>query len=536
MMKITTKLTLAVSSAALLLVGSIVGLNLNNARQAQDKLISTFVAAAKESSRTNTAYIEEITRRKAELLSESLAHTASGLLMNYDFDTLKLLAKANQKDPDIAFVTFYDDQGKALNEVGNGECCVVIERKITSDDEVLGRMVVGLDLSILRAKSTEMDAAITALQAEVREKGAAEFSATVMTTVIISLLGLAILIAISAFTARSILMPLNQILAVVKDLSEGDGDLTRRLNVNTKDETGELAQCFNQFMDKLHGIILHVRDSVARVSDAAAGLSSATATSRRNLEQQQQQTDQVATAITQMTSTVQEVNRSAEKAATAAKESTMLADDGKKVVAGTVAAIRQIADDVESTADVMRKLKLGSENIGEVLVVIKGIAEQTNLLALNAAIEAARAGEQGRGFAVVADEVRTLAQRTQKSTNEIEQIILALQTEANEAAAAASQSSEGAKTTMVKASEAGNALDAIIGAVRTISDMNTQIATASEEQSVVADEIGRNVTVIQTVSEESAKTAVESAQSGSNLNALSEELRGIVQQFRLKQG
>jgi methyl-accepting chemotaxis protein len=516
-------------------VGTIVGLNLNNAWQAQENLIGTFVGAAKSSRETSTAYIEEITRRKAELLSESLAHTASGLLLNYDFDTLKLLAKASEKDPDIAFVTIYDDQGKPLNEVGDADCCVLIERAITSDDVALGRLVMGLDFSTLQAKSAETDAAIDALQSQVKQEGADQFGSTVLTTVVVSVIGLAILIAISALMARSILNPLNQILAVIKDLAEGEGDLTRRLDVTARDETGELAQRFNQFMDKLHGVIAQVRQSVVKVSEAAAGLSSATATSRHNLEQQQQQTDQVATAITQMTSTVQEVNGSAERAAAAARESTKLADDGKAVVAGTVDAIRQMADDVESTANVMRKLKAGSENIGEVLVVIKEIAEQTNLLALNAAIEAARAGEQGRGFAVVADEVRTLAQRTQQSTNEIEQIILALQTEANEAEAAAYQSSEGAKTTMVKASEAGDALDAIIEAVRTISDMNTQIASASEEQSLVANEIGRNVVAIQSVSEESAKTAAESAQSGSNLNALSGELRGIVQQFRLRE-
>ena len=499
-MKITTKLTLAVSFTALLLAVTIVGLNLRQSSVTQGELISTFVDAARQSSETTTAYVEELTMRKAELLGESLAHTAADLILNYDFDTLKLLAEANQKDPDVAFITFYDDQGKALNAVIEGGSYTLVERNIASGDQLLGKLVLGLDFSTLRHKSAEMETEINQLQQQVKEKGADQLQAMVLTTVSVALLGLALLVAVSAFVARSILRPLNQILVVIKDLSEGDGDLTRRLSTTAKDETGELAVNFNCFMDKLHRIIAQVRESVNKVSAAAAGLSSVTAASSRHLEQQREQTQQVATAVTQMAATVQEVASNAEKAAAAANRSTTLADDGKSVVAETVSSIRHMANDVESTAHVMRKLKSDSENIGTVLDVIKGIAEQTNLLALNAAIEAARAGEQGRGFAVVADEVRTLAQRTQQSTEEIEQIILSLQTEANRATIAAERSSEGAKTTSEKASEAGDALNAIIKAVRTISDMNTQIATASEEQSVVADEISRNISATQAIS------------------------------------
>jgi methyl-accepting chemotaxis protein len=534
-MKITTKLTLAVSLAALLLVGTISVLNLRNSSAAEAQLISTVVDAASKSRETQLAYVEEITRRKAELLSDSLAHTAAGLILNYDFDTLGLLAEANQQDPDVAFVAFYDDRGERLNEVAVADTAVRVERDIVSADQALGKLVLGLDFSALQRKSAEMEAEASQLQAQLREAGAAQLRATALTNLTISLIGLALLVAVSALIARSILKPLKAVIAVIKDLSEGDGDLTRRLDTAARDETGELAQSFNRFMDKLHGIIAQVRESVNRVSDAAESLSAVTASASQNLDQHRAQTEQVATSITQMTTTVQEVASSAEKAAAAASESSTLADDGKRVVAGTVDAIRDMANDVESTAHVMRKLKSDSENIGAVLDVIKGIAEQTNLLALNAAIEAARAGEQGRGFAVVADEVRTLAQRTQQSTDEIEHIILSLQTEANRAAAAAEQSSDGAKTTMDKASAAGEALDAIIAAVRTISDMNTQIASASEEQSAVADEISRNVTAIQAVSEESAHNAAETASSGSKLNALASELEGIVRQFRLNQ-
>jgi methyl-accepting chemotaxis protein len=536
-MRITSKLTLAISSAAAVLVGSIIALNLQRASDAQQTLIETFVAAADEARETDVAYIERLTTRKATLLADSLANTAAGLILNYDFDTLQLLADANTQDPDIATIRFYDDRGEALNESASSAGSLkLIEKPVGFDGQVLGRLVVGLDFTSLEQKSVGMREAIVQLEQQVAAEAESQERSMVLTSVVVGGAGLAVLVLISALIARSILRPLRETVAVLRDLSEGKGDLTRRLDATGADETGELAEHFNRFVDKLHGIIADVRDSVARVADAASALSGVTVRSSENLDRQREQTQQVATAVHEMAATIQEVAGSAEKAASAATESTRLADQGRCVVASTVEAIRDLAGNVDSTAQVMRKLQADSENIGSVLDVIKGIAEQTNLLALNAAIEAARAGEQGRGFAVVADEVRTLAQRTQQSTQEIEQIIAALQAETVRAAAAADQSRNGAQTTEDRAAKADESLSAIIDAVQTINAMNAQIAGAAEQQSSVAEEIARNVTQMQSFSEESATDAVETADAGRKLSQLSDALEGAVSQFRLREG
>jgi methyl-accepting chemotaxis protein len=247
---------------------------------------------------------------------------------------------------------------------------------------------------------------------------------------------------------------------------------------------------------------------------------------------QKQETEMVASAITEMTATVQEVASNAEGASRAAADADNEAKEGNQVVNSTVQAITALAREIEDSSAVIEKLKGDSENIGTVLDVIKGIAEQTNLLALNAAIEAARAGEQGRGFAVVADEVRTLAQRTQQSTAEIEGLIDALQGGAEQAVSVMTQSRDRAGATVEKAQHAGQSLSSITQAVETILQMNTQIATASEEQSAVSEEIQRNVVNIQTISEETSMGAEQTSSASAELARLGEQLQALVGQFK----
>ena len=251
------------------------------------------------------------------------------------------------------------------------------------------------------------------------------------------------------------------------------------------------------------------------------------------VESQKDETVQVASAITQMTATVQEVANNAESATSAAADADSEAKAGNQIVSSTVQAISELATEVESSASVIEKLKGDSENIGAVLDVIKGIAEQTNLLALNAAIEAARAGEQGRGFAVVADEVRTLAQRTQESTAEIENLINALQGGAEEAVTVMTRSRDRASHTVEQAKHAGESLSSITRAVGTILQLNTQIATAAEEQSSVSEEINRNVINIQDISEQTASGAEQTASASAELARLGEQLQNLVGQFKV---
>lgn len=351
-------------------------------------------------------------------------------------------------------------------------------------------------------------------------------------TLIGTLIAIGIGIAVALLVSRGILIPVKATNDILKDIAEGDGDLTIRVPVNTKDEIGELGINFNIFIDKLQKIIKEIAGSTAQLAAAAEEMAAVTEQTSAGVESQKQETEMVASAITEMTATVQEVASNAEGASNAASEADIEAKKGNDVVASTIVAITELAREVESSADVLEKLKGDSENIGAVLDVIKGVAEQTNLLALNAAIEAARAGEQGRGFAVVADEVRTLAQRTQESTSEIEKLIAALQNGAEQAVTVMTQSRDRAGSTVDKAQDAGSALTSITHAVEAILSMNTQIATAAEEQTSVSEEINRNVVNIQTISEQTAAGATQTSASSVELAHLGEQLQEMVGQFK----
>ncbi|WP_204482759.1 methyl-accepting chemotaxis protein, partial [Aeromonas veronii] len=252
-----------------------------------------------------------------------------------------------------------------------------------------------------------------------------------------------------------------------------------------------------------------------------------------NMNAQQHELNQLATAMNEMQATVQEVSRNTSDAASAATSASETAEIGAQTVNDSILRIERVAGAIESTAVVIRQLGDDSRNIGMVLEVIRGIAEQTNLLALNAAIEAARAGEQGRGFAVVADEVRTLAKRTQDSTSQINTIIAELQQRAEQAGSTMQQSQELMNTTVATAREAGESISQISGSVSSISHMNIQIATATEEQGAVSEELNRNVVNISHASEEVAAGATQMAQACNELNHLATQLQDMVRRFRV---
>lgn len=362
---------------------------------------------------------------------------------------------------------------------------------------------------------------------------AAEFSSFMYTIIGFSIVLLMIFLGITVWLARSITRPLRTANEMLRDISEGQGDLTVRLEVDSHDEVGELSENFNRFVGNLQQTISQVAASSKHVSAASEELTQSSRQNSNMVTRQRSETEQVATAVNEMAATVQEVARNASSAAEAADQADNEAAEGKHVVMKTIEAINNLASDVERSAQVISRLKNESQHIGTVLDVIKGIAEQTNLLALNAAIEAARAGEQGRGFAVVADEVRTLAQRTQHSTREIEKMIETLQTGANEAESVMQQSRENAQRTVTQAGQAGNSLASITNSVATIREMNTQIATAAEEQSSVASELNRSVTNIHQATSESAQQAAHMLDECSTLTKMGETLRQVVDRFRI---
>ena len=351
-------------------------------------------------------------------------------------------------------------------------------------------------------------------------------------------LGLGVLAAIVGLLliwvmARSVTRPILGVAAMLKDIASGEGDLTRRLNYDKRDELGELAGWFNRFLDKLQPIIAEVKRSVQAARDTADQSSAIASQTSAGMEQQYRQVDQVATASHEMSATAQDVARSAAQAAQAARDADQATRQGLAVIDRTTTSIDTLAADMNTAMAQVEGLADNSEKIGSVLEVIRSIAEQTNLLALNAAIEAARAGEAGRGFAVVADEVRNLARRTQESVEETRQVIEQLQAGTREVVGAMDSSHRQAQGSVDQVGQAVTALRQIGEAVTVISDMNLQIASAAEEQSAVAEEINNNVATIRDVTESLSEQANESARVSQSLNSLANQQQGLMDQFRV---
>ncbi|WP_126456678.1 methyl-accepting chemotaxis protein [Sulfuriflexus mobilis] len=338
---------------------------------------------------------------------------------------------------------------------------------------------------------------------------------------------------ISGLIARGIVSPIKHAATAMQEIAEGDGDLTKRLAVDGKDEVAALCHGFNLFAEKVHALVSDVADSTAYLSTAAGEMNAVTVELDSSIQQQKAEIEQVATAMNEMTATVQEVARSASDAAGSAATANEQSMDGQNVVEQNISAIRTLASEVDNAAEVINTVESDSERIGTVLDVIRGIAEQTNLLALNAAIEAARAGEQGRGFAVVADEVRTLASRTQASTEEIQEMIESLQKGSRNAVTVMQHGREQAEVSVGHASHAGESLTTITQAISSINDMNTQIASAAEEQSAVAEEINRNIVNISDMATIISNGSQQTSATGTELDLQAGKLQAIVARFRI---
>jgi len=350
------------------------------------------------------------------------------------------------------------------------------------------------------------------------------------TVIVITVISLLVAYLFTSFS-NSVLRNINNINSTVDELSNGNFQVSA--NVTSRDEVGSVADKLNAMILKINSLVSQVMNSANQVASAADQASATAAQAQDGINRQNSEIEQVATAINEMSATVHEVAQNTANAAELTQTADGEANNGRAVVSQAIDSINRLAGEMESSSQVIQDLETQSESIGTVLDVIRGIAEQTNLLALNAAIEAARAGEQGRGFAVVADEVRTLASRTQESTEEINNMIAKLQTGARNAVEAMAQGTQQTDQSVEQAVQAGAALDQISTAVTTIHDMNTQIASAAEEQSSVSEEINRNIVNIRDIAEATVQGANQTAQSSEAMSEVARELIGLVNEFKV---
>ncbi|MHC8389823.1 methyl-accepting chemotaxis protein [Pseudomonas sp. MDT2-39-1] len=366
---------------------------------------------------------------------------------------------------------------------------------------------------------------------DLNQQAADQYSSAfnLVVTLLVIASGLTVLFA--WLLTNSITKPIANALSAAEEIAEGN--LTRPITVDGEDEAGRLLLAMSKMQDKLRDTLQRISGSATQLASAAEELNSVTDESARGLTQQNNEIEQAATAVNEMTSAVEEVARNAVSTSEASKNATTSAGDGRDLVQETVSAIERMSADVQSTATLIGDLANESRDIGKVLDVIRGLADQTNLLALNAAIEAARAGEAGRGFAVVADEVRALAHRTQQSTSEIERMIGSIQSGTEHAVDSMRNSTERAESTLNIARGAGLSLDTINSAIVEINERNLVIASAAEEQAQVAREVDRNLVNIRDLSVQSATGANQTSAASNELSRLALDLNNMVGRFSL---
>lgn len=346
-------------------------------------------------------------------------------------------------------------------------------------------------------------------------------------------LGIAIIMAaLVTLIARSIVRPLQDAVQAMANIASGESDLTRSLDTHGRDEVTQLAQHFNAFVAKLRKVVNHLQSTASALEQSSTALGTDATQAHQRSQQQALQMDQVATAINEVTYAVQDVARNAEHAASEMRGAQVQAEQGQQNIDSSLSQIGELSVTINQAVEVIRTLATQSSEIGSVLEVIRSIAEQTNLLALNAAIEAARAGEQGRGFAVVADEVRLLAQRTQQSTAEIQSMIEGLQKHSEAAVNVIGNSSRASQLTIEQATQAGQTLNSIALALSNLNGLNASIASATSQQAHAIEDINHNVTQAAGLSQSTAQAAEQSSSASVHLKELSVQLNGLMHQFK----
>nr|WP_085701659.1 methyl-accepting chemotaxis protein [Pseudomonas sp. B15(2017)] len=351
--------------------------------------------------------------------------------------------------------------------------------------------------------------------------------------VIATVIAVAIIIALLGMLIRILIQPLHVMTRAMEDIADGEGDLTKRLTIQNQDEFGVLGTAFNRFVERIHGSIREVSSATGQVNEVALRVVAASNSSMYNSDQQASRTNSVAAAINQLGAAAQEIARNAAQASTQASDARNLAEDGQQVVDRSIKAMNQLSSMLSASSSNIESLNSKTVNIGQILEVITSISQQTNLLALNAAIEAARAGEAGRGFAVVADEVRNLAHRTQESAQQVQTMIEELQVGARESVSTMSDSQRHSQDSVDIANLAGERLNSVTQRIGEIDGMNQSVATATEEQTAVVESINVDITEINTLNQEGVENLQATLRACSDLEQQASRLKQLVGSFRI---
>ncbi len=456
---------------------------------------------------------EKDVQAQINLITSSLTEA----VFAYDFAQIESVAKSLVDTELVTEISIKDHRGKDMGKAVQDERDTSDKKSMDNIEIIRGEDKIGYFSVVFSRQQLE-----SSLAAQTR-----------LSIIIIFALTLCVLISALFLTRSMIVGPVQAVSHSLYEIAQGGGDLSRKLETRNSDEISELAGNFNDVMGQIGLIISNVVNVTNKVTESVHEITSASDSTVSATDQQLSETEQVAAALNEMSSTADEVASSASSTADKTREASDATEAAARTMNGSQETIQKLTDQIEATASKIQVLKDNSENIGSVMEVIRSIAEQTNLLALNAAIEAARAGEQGRGFAVVADEVRSLAQKTQNSTEEIESIISQLQKAADEAHGSMNTSIVSVQETIETSSQVKNSLEQIQVSVSTINDMNQQIATAAEEQSTVVSDVSKIVTAIYSLTEGVAGDAQTVSRAAHDLSDESNELQAQISKFKI---